>query len=200
MSEVEFIGKPELLIQPFDPGDIRKRDGRRGAKYDYVPGGKVRRRLLDATLGVYDWEVLSLTFVDEKVMTRIDKETQQPYTFVKPAYWTVHGRLRIPGLGNRDGIGTSNDETEDSPKGAETDSFKRCCVQFGIALDLYEDLEPEGSSQGYRREGNQSSSRQSAAPRQASPPKERPEGSCSECNAPKGKPHTPKCSKAGTAN
>lgn len=113
--------RPDALAAPFAPEDILSRDGPGGRRLAYVSGEKVVRRLLEAAPD-FTWEILSVAHTEDARGKKL---------------WQVRGRLSIPGLGSRDGIGTQLDETEDSVKGAAKDALKVAASLFGVALDLY---------------------------------------------------------------
>lgn len=109
------------LEEPFHVTDVAKRpDG-----YSYVKGGLIIDRIIQASEGVYDWELTSLTLQNDG----------------KKNFWLAVGKLTIPGLGSRCGSGTATTLNEDAPKSAEKDAFKRAAVLFGVALQLYKDDE-----------------------------------------------------------
>jgi hypothetical protein len=114
------------LLAPFPPAAIRKRQGGGGRSFDYISGGDVIRRIIDATFNNYVWMVTRLEFVSDG----------------KAGFWLCEGKLELPGIGTRSGVGTQQALDLDSPKGAETDAFKRAARLFGVALQLYEDDAP----------------------------------------------------------
>lgn len=87
--------------------------------------------------------------------------------------WVCHGRLTVDGK-DYDGIGTHPALDEESPKAAESDSFKRAAVKVGVALHLYTDPHDNG---------NNVSARPSAGGKWAGP------GRCPQCDAAAGFPH-----------
>lgn len=174
-----------VLETPFARDDIKTRKGPGGRSLAYVEGVDVVRRLLAATdpntlidhgCG-YDWTVLRCD--------RIERGTS--------AIWLVHGRLNIVPLGSRDGIGTANDETEDSPKAAAKDALKVAASLFGVALDLYD---KEFLSGGSGAESPHAAQRNGTQAPQAAGPAAgawEGEGSCPSCHAPTGKRHGTTC-------
>lgn len=168
----------ELLIAPFPREQIKQREGPGGVLLDYVEFGDVGRRLIEATKGVgFSWEVLSISlYVDAKSVT----------------HHRAHGRLTIPGLGSRDGIGTHPNYDGESPKVAETDAFKRAAVKFGVALDLYDKDKAYRNQQIEQPVGQP----QQAQNGQSSPSREgiwQGPGQCQVCYAPAGKRHGRQC-------
>ena len=111
------------LAQPFDISCRKSKGG-----FSYIPGAVIRRRVNNATGGDYDFELLSEEYRD-------GAEIQMSGSWIH----VVKYRLRIPGLGFRDGRGTAviRKGTEEQYKSADTDAFKRCAMEFGCGLELY---------------------------------------------------------------
>ena len=122
-----------LLTTPFPADSVRQRkafaDGNSNKVFDYIKGGDIISRLLDATDNDYTWEVTRLELV-----THATKNSAV-------TFWVCEGKLTLPGLGTRSGIGTHQAQDLECPKAAETDAFKRAAVKFGVALQLYTDLD-----------------------------------------------------------
>lgn len=118
----------ELLREPFPKEKVKQRDGARGMRFDYVEGGDIMERLIEATDNFYGWRITSLEIIN-------DGKSLAPY-------WMCRGTLSIPGIGDRDGVGTSVLLNEDAAKSAVTDALKRAAVLFGVALHLYLDNGP----------------------------------------------------------
>jgi len=138
----------EKLTVPFPNDRIRQREGAGGKRFDYVSAGDVIERLLES-IGDTPWsfEVISVHFREAESFT--DK-WGKPKS--RDAFWWVHGRLTIEGVGTRDGIGSGRVENEDSIKGAETDALKRCAVKFGVALQLYRADDDSTLPEGYQEQ------------------------------------------------
>ena len=134
----------EILTKPFDR--IKQRRGAANKLFSYVGAEDVIQRLLDATADVYTWEIVRYERVEGTPVLKTNRQTGEKYAADHSAYWLVHGRLTLPGLGSRDGIGTQMDETEDAPKAAETDALKRAAVKFGVALHLYREDDRTGAN------------------------------------------------------
>jgi len=195
----------QLLARPFDPETIRQRPGSGRNVFDYVPGGDVIARVIQATDNTFGWTVDHIELIQQN----------------SAAYWVVRGTLTIPELGSRQGLGTHPAESVEAPKAAETDAFKRAAVKFGVALHLYTDdpgvngkeavapvqTRPEPTT---RKPVRQPVADQPVAPRpmryerdeysQDPQPARRPvavrngtNGSCPECHAPAGRPHATRC-------
>lgn len=191
----------ELLVKPFERGQVRQRQGPGKTQLDYVSGADVIRRLLDATDNHYSWNVEKVELMPLGTGTM----------------WLVYGTLTLEGLGYRSGVGTHPADSVEAAKAAETDALKRAAVKFGIALHLYEDDAPRGRMAApvtARRNGvasdrsiSPSNGRYESAPvstrnghgtpmqgrtaHQGDPESE--ETRCRYCNAPPGGAHATRC-------
>ena len=113
----------ELLKRPFHPS-VMKQKPVAGGLANYVDIGNVIARLNKAA-PVWDWKVTNIS-----ILTMPIKRNGQ---HVDMPVFHVTGELRIPGLGTRQGIGTSPCEgTEDAGKIAESDAIKRAATMFGV--------------------------------------------------------------------
>jgi hypothetical protein len=71
----------------------------------------------------------------------------ETYTSVNPAGLLVCAgvllELTIPGVGSRQEFGTANQPRNfgDDAKNAASDALKRAAMRFGVALDLWEDMD-----------------------------------------------------------
>ena len=161
------------FLKPFPGEDIKQRPGQGNRTFNYVPIGDVIRRVIDATGGEYQWEVVKVD-IQSDVSGKI--------------FWLVHGRLIVEGR-HYDGIGTNQALDLESAKGAESDAFKRAAVKLGVALHLYTDPHeaPSGTQQPYnppQKATNGNTVWQGP-------------GQCQYCHAPEGKPHSAKCDTRG---
>lgn len=156
----------QMLREHFPPEALKSRKTAGNQTFTYVNSEEVLQRLILATEGEFTWEVLSIEYIEAGTIQRYDRDTRSMLDKRREAFFMVHGRLTIPSLGSFDGIGTSVEETEDSPKAAETDALKRCAVKTGVALYLYERVQSAPgavSTQDIGRHG-QSPSRSGGAP------------------------------------
>ena len=129
----------ELLEKPFDPGQIKQREGNFGKSLDYIEGHSVIQRLNDAFEAKWSFSILK---------HEILKETDEV---------VVLGELRS---GNviKTQFGSScitrNRETGDSIsladdfKAAATDSLKKCATLLGVGLSLYNGEKPGRQNNG----------------------------------------------------
>lgn len=167
----------QRLLEPFDPSCIKQRPGVGRSVFDYVPGGDVIARIIEASDNEFEWTVVSLELV-----TTDDKP-----------YWVIRGSLSVPGLGSRDGVGTHPAEGVDAAKAAETDALKRAAVKFGVALHLYTD-----EVNGVAKPASPAKAPTQPSPRNGSNGRRHDNadngiGPCPECHAPAGKPHASRC-------
>ena len=179
MPEIDI----ELLKKPFKPEEIKQREGAGKKMFSYVDHESVLSRVMEACGDKFSWEIMECGYhAPEKYMKK-DWDTKQMVEAVRGGFFWCRGRLTIEGLGTREGYGTQQWENEDSPKAAETDSFKRSAMRFGVALQLYE--KPD-ASQKVTGSGGQTSVGTSGSP--AGKKVNTGAGQCSVCNAPSTKP------------
>ena len=114
------------LMKPFEPNQIKQRQGRNGMTLNYIDGATCLRRLISATDGKFSFRVLNLENTNDLVTALVE--------------------LEIPGLGVFQQIGVQKvyeNSGEDLIKGALTDGLKRCCYIAGCATELYSSEEQE---------------------------------------------------------
>ena len=162
------------LMKPFGGNDVKSRKGGGGKTFAYVAGKDILGRVIEATRSEFDWTILKIRY--SPGLIRLNTQTSETYT--TPGVWLVHGRLNIPEMGSKDGIGTAIEENEDAAKAAETDAFKRCATKFGIALDI---------------EGAAATPPTTGVPSGVMGAINTSAGLCPYCNCPAGKPHTRTC-------
>ncbi|MSS71466.1 MAG: hypothetical protein EXS64_08245 [Candidatus Latescibacteria bacterium] len=116
----------DTLTRPFDPAQIRQREGRGGKTLDYLETHVVVARPNEAFTGQWSFEVLSHEVTETEAI--------------------VHGRLTAGGV-TKTAFGGSDiarhRETQkpvsiaDDLKAAASDSLKKAATLFGIGLQLY---------------------------------------------------------------
>lgn len=143
-----------VVSKPIPPEWIRRKDVGHGLMRPYIPGARVRQLVDEATGGRYVWEILAFSY--RKANDRIERLRYSPRTsegepaskgaraIPQPHYVVVFGRLSIPGIGSRAGVGVDVLwDTEDvlgqanAFKAAATDAFKVAAAGFGFGRDLY---------------------------------------------------------------
>lgn len=125
----------DRLLDPFDQSLIENKQGK-----SYIGHEHIRLRVIEATGNQFDWEVTSVDYrmdgaVKDRPLKVDGKLTGEMFT---PQVMIVTGKLSIPGLGVRTGMGVQVLESgagEDSYKAAESDAFKRAAMAFGVALE-----------------------------------------------------------------
>lgn len=118
------------LMEPFEPNQIKQRQGRNGMQLNYIDGATCLRRLISATDGKFNFKVINLENTGDLVTALVE--------------------LEIPGLGTFQQIGVQKvyeNSGEDLIKGALTDGLKRCCYIAGCGIDLYSTDEQETTVQ-----------------------------------------------------
>jgi len=143
----------EALQRPFEPHQIRQRQGLWGDLLDYVEGVDYIERLNEAFEFEWSFEILEHRVYEDEVV--------------------VLGQLRAAGIVKqqfgRSRITRSRDGGEilslgDDLKAAATDSLKKCASLFGIGLHLYRDDVPRTrTSPNGRRASERLTARQLSA-------------------------------------
>lgn len=132
----------ENLERPFDPQQIKQREGSFGDVLDYVEGSVVIERLNEAFDGAWSFEVVEHRVLDDEVIVlgRLTAEGITKSQFGKSKL-TRQRSTKIPlSVG-------------DDCKAAATDSLKKCATLFGVGLHLYQDglgRQPAHSPNGTR--------------------------------------------------
>lgn len=123
-------GIVEALSKPFDPRVIQsKPGGNRRPDVRYVSHGSVTKRLNQVCPG----------WTSRVVEIHAYYEAQSG----KKVCAGVQLELTIPGVGSRQEFGTANQPRSfgDDVKNAMSDALKRCAMRFGVALDLWEEMD-----------------------------------------------------------
>lgn len=123
LSERTPANVADLLRRPFSPEVIKQRRIA-GRDVDYIGIDDVIERLNRACLE-WHWSISNVQILTMPLKRRestVDTPVAQ-----------VIGTLEIPGLGKRQGIGTSPLEgTEDATKAAASDALKKAASLFGV--------------------------------------------------------------------
>ena len=132
-----------LLEKPFEPSQIKQRQGNFGHILDYVEGHVVTSRLNDAFDGNWSFEV---------VKYRILKDTDEVLVLGK---LTAEGVTKMA-FGSKE-IERSKDTKAivslgDDLKAASTDALKKAASLLGVGLYLYSDQRPNGKLDEGRQE------------------------------------------------
>lgn len=127
----------KALSAPFPEDQVYHRvDERTKKNLSYISAHNIYIRLNSVAPG-WGFEVVSTTI--QQVPGR---NGQQPVAIVT-------GKMTIPGVGSRMGMGTNAIYAPDDFKGAITDCIKRCAALFGVALYLY-----GGGDDNFQQQGN----------------------------------------------
>ncbi|MGH7751618.1 MAG: Rad52/Rad22 family DNA repair protein, partial [Gemmatimonadales bacterium] len=117
----------ELLEKPFDPEQIRRRQGRNGM-LDYVEGHSVIQRLNDSLESAWSFEITHHELKDDEVIVlgRLTAGTVSKMAFGTSQVTRERDSRRPISLG-------------DDLKSAATDALKKCATFLGVGLHLYAD-------------------------------------------------------------
>ena len=132
-----------LLEKPFEPSQIKQRQGNFGHILDYVEGHVVTSRLNEAFDGNWSFEI---------VKYRILKDTDEVLVLGK---LTAEGVTKMA-FGSKE-IERNKDTKAiislgDDLKAASTDALKKAASLLGVGLYLYSDQRPNGKTEEGRPE------------------------------------------------
>ncbi len=129
----------ELLEKPFDPEQIKQREGEYGKMLDYVPGHSVIQRLNDAFEAKWSFEIVRFDMLEDKdEVIVLGKLTANG--IVKSQF----GSSRITKARETGEVISLADDL----KAAATDAIKKCATLMGVGLHLYNnDGNPAGKQQ-----------------------------------------------------
>jgi hypothetical protein len=121
----------EVLTRPFDPAQIRQREGRGGKMLDYVEAHSVISRLNEAFNGAWSFEAVEYKTLEGEIVVK-GRLTAQGITKEQFGSSEVH---RTRGEDGQRGAPVS---IGDDLKAAASDALKKCATLFGVGLHLYE--------------------------------------------------------------
>jgi len=117
-----------LLEQPFEPSQIKQREGRKGQLLDYVEGHAVIQRLNDAFEGHWSFEVVHHAILQESdeivVLGKLAADGVVKMQFGSSQLTRDRGTKALVSLA-------------DDLKAATTDALKKCATLLGVGLHLY---------------------------------------------------------------
>lgn len=132
-------------------------------KKEFLGVNTFRRILNDAFNMQWSWEILN---------------TQLMPTWENPEYAMVVGRLYLPGLGFRDGVGTAKMDKKDNSAGfavATSNAFKNALKQSGFGASLLDDdWEEELFEEDFDEEEEEQAPPPKKEPKKETPKKEAP--------------------------
>ncbi|MDP3795184.1 MAG: Rad52/Rad22 family DNA repair protein [bacterium] len=116
----------QLLEKPFDPSQIKQREGSFGDVLDYIEGPTVIQRLNEAFDGEWSFEVVEYKVIDEEVLVigKLSANGIVKTQFGKSKITRHKESKKVISLG-------------DDCKAASTDCLKKCATLFGVGLHLY---------------------------------------------------------------
>jgi Rad52/22 family double-strand break repair protein len=117
----------ELLEKPFEPAQIKQRQGRNG-RLDYVEGHSIVHRLNEALDGAWSFEITQHEVREDEVWV-LGKLTAEGITKMQFGVSQV----------TRERNGGALVSLGDDLKAAATDSLKKCATFLGVGLHLYAD-------------------------------------------------------------
>ena len=131
----------ELLEKPFEPAQIKRRQGRNGL-LDYIEGHSVVHRLNQALDGAWSFEIAQHEVREDEVWV-LGKLTAEGITKMQFGVSQV----------TREKNGGALVSLGDDLKAAATDSLKKCATFLGVGLHLYADKPLNGRGAAARANG-----------------------------------------------
>jgi len=136
----------QILEKPFNPEQIKQREGNFGKKLDYIEGHAVIQRLNDAFDA--DW---SFAIIQHETLKETDEVIVQGELKAGNVVKMQFGSSRITRARESGDIISLADDL----KAAATDALKKAATLFGVGLHLYRNDRPQG---GYSQQGSQRNS------------------------------------------
>ncbi len=132
-----------LLEKPFEPNQIKQRQGNFGHILDYVEGHVVTSRLNDAFDGNWTFEIVKYRIIKDPgevlVLGKLTAEGVTKMAFGSKEIERSKDTKAIISLG-------------DDLKAASTDALKKAASLLGVGLYLYSDQRPNGKTEERRPE------------------------------------------------
>ncbi len=133
----------QLLEKPFDPNQIKQRQGNFGHILDYVEGHVVTSRLNEAFEGNWSFEIVKYRILKETgeviVLGKLTAENVTKMSFGSREIARNKDTRAIVSLG-------------DDLKAASTDALKKAASLLGVGLYLYSEKRPNGKTEEGRPE------------------------------------------------
>jgi len=135
----------EILEKPFDPGQIKQREGNFGKKLDYIEGHVIIQRLNDAFEAEWSFNVLK-----HEILKELDEVLVLGELSTGSIKKTQFGSSRITRARETGEIISLSDDL----KAAATDSLKKCATLLGVGLSLYNGDKSKRQNNSGRTKGN----------------------------------------------
>jgi hypothetical protein len=132
----------DILEQPFDPSQIRQREGHFGRTLDYIEGHAVIQRLNDAFDA--DW---SFTIINHEIFKETDEVIVIGQLTAGGIVKSQFGSSRITRARETGDIVSLADDL----KAAATDALKKAATLLGVGLHLYRNDVPQRGSRNQGR-------------------------------------------------
>jgi hypothetical protein len=134
----------ELLEKPFEPNQIKQREGNFGRTLDYIEGHSVIQRLNDAFASEWSFEIL-----EHKILENSDEVIVLGKLTAGEIVKSQFGSSNITRARDTKAIISLADDL----KSAGTDALKKCATMLGVGLHLYGNGQAKGGS-GQSGNGN----------------------------------------------
>ena len=135
----------ELLEKPFEPNQIKQREGNFGRTLDYIEGHSVIQRLNDSFEAAWSFEIL-----EHKILENTDEVIVLGKLTAGEVVKSQFGSSKITRAKESGDIISLADDL----KAAATDGLKKCATMLGVGLHLYGNGHGQASSPGKSGNGN----------------------------------------------
>ena len=137
----------QLLEKPFEPNQIKQREGNFGRMLDYIEGHSVIQRLNDAFEATWSFEIL-----EHQILENTDEVIVLGKITAADIIKSQFGSSKITRARESGDMISLADDL----KAAGTDALKKCATMLGVGLHLYGN--GQTSTQGQGGNGNKSAS------------------------------------------
>lgn len=140
----------QLLEKPFDPNQIKQREGNFGRTLDYIEGHSVIQRLNDAFESEWSFEIL-----EHRILENTDEVIVLGKLTAGDIVKSQFGSSKITRARETGDMISLVDDL----KAAATDALKKCATMLGVGLRLYgngQASSPDQNGNGNRNAGNRS--------------------------------------------
>ncbi len=134
----------DVLTRPFDPAQIKQREGRGGKMLDYLETHAVITRLNEAFNGAWSFEAVEYKTMEGEIIVK----GRLTAVFICKEQFGSNEIHRHKGQAGEKGAPVS---IGDDLKAAASDALKKCATLFGVGLELYEKKGQAGRHPGESR-------------------------------------------------
>lgn len=163
----------QAIVAPTPAHIIKKRPGKGGGEWDYIPGWWFKKKLNFVFGFGYDFEILGERVDGDFITVKGQLTVKDPKSGQTLAVKNDYGGAEVKYHKNKPHTPVNYLDISNDFKAAATDALKRCAVQLGFAMDVYGKAEAHEVGQII-----------SNAPTSQTPSGKKPVGKCGICKGP----------------